>query len=90
MRIFAWAIETIAILSTVLSGIDLGQRGADTEGKGFFTAQTRSSQSFTKAGMPVGIADGSVRILSPDLTPMTWNAAVQPNDGQVLGPDWGN
>jgi hypothetical protein len=46
------------------------------------------AQSFTKAGMPVGIGDGSVRIVSPDLTARTWNCAVQPNDGQVLGPDW--
>jgi prepilin-type N-terminal cleavage/methylation domain-containing protein len=46
------------------------------------------AQSFTKDGMPVAIADGVVRLVSPNLTPGTWNAAVQPNDGQVLGPDW--
>jgi len=48
------------------------------------------AQSFTKAGIPVGIADGSVRVVSAALSTETWNAAVQPNDGMALGADWNN
>jgi len=48
------------------------------------------AQSFVKAGIAVGIADGSVRVVSATLSPETWNAAVQPNDGMALGADWNN
>jgi hypothetical protein len=48
------------------------------------------AQSFTKSGIAVGIADGSVRVVSPTLSPQTWNAAMQPNDGMPLGVDWNN
>jgi prepilin-type N-terminal cleavage/methylation domain-containing protein/prepilin-type processing-associated H-X9-DG protein len=39
-------------------------------------------------GMNVLLGDGSVRLLSPSMTPLTWDYALQPNDGHVLGPDW--
>jgi prepilin-type N-terminal cleavage/methylation domain-containing protein/prepilin-type processing-associated H-X9-DG protein len=39
-------------------------------------------------GMNVGLADGSVRFLAPSITPTTWGNAINPKDGQVLGPDW--
>jgi prepilin-type N-terminal cleavage/methylation domain-containing protein len=45
-------------------------------------------QSFTKKGILIGMFDGSVRNVSPDLSAETWNRAVQPNDGMVLGKDW--
>jgi prepilin-type N-terminal cleavage/methylation domain-containing protein len=40
------------------------------------------------AGMQVGMADGSVRSLSPSLSGDTWAAAVTRNGGEVLGADW--
>jgi len=46
------------------------------------------AQSFAKTGIQVALADGSARTVSANLTPHTWNAALQPNDGQVLGRDW--
>ena len=38
--------------------------------------------------MLVGLADCSVRLVVPTLTPATWNMVCMPNDGQILGPDW--
>src|SRR5262245_9333664 len=40
------------------------------------------------AGMLVGLVDGSVRSLSPNLSGATWWAAVTPAGDEVLGPDW--
>jgi prepilin-type N-terminal cleavage/methylation domain-containing protein/prepilin-type processing-associated H-X9-DG protein len=39
-------------------------------------------------GMNVGLVDGSVRFLSHGISAQTWDWALQPNDGNVLGPDW--
>jgi prepilin-type N-terminal cleavage/methylation domain-containing protein len=39
-------------------------------------------------GIVVGLADGSVRTLSPGLSGATWWAAVTPSGNEVLGPDW--
>jgi prepilin-type N-terminal cleavage/methylation domain-containing protein/prepilin-type processing-associated H-X9-DG protein len=39
-------------------------------------------------GMNVGLGDGSVRFLSPGMSPATWGDAINPADGKVLGPDW--
>jgi prepilin-type N-terminal cleavage/methylation domain-containing protein len=39
-------------------------------------------------GMVVGLADGSVRTLSPDLSGDTWWNALTPSGGEVLGSDW--
>jgi len=36
----------------------------------------------------VALADGSVRGVSASVSPATWQIAVMPNDGQVLGSDW--
>ncbi len=40
------------------------------------------------SGMPVLLADGSVRTLAPDISGSTWWAACTPNAGDSLGPDW--
>jgi len=39
-------------------------------------------------GIVVGLADGSVRTLSPSISPDAWWAAVTPARGEVLGQDW--
>jgi type II secretory pathway pseudopilin PulG len=46
------------------------------------------AQSYEKAGLLVALADGSTRTVSPNLTPLTWNLVLQPNDGMPLGQDW--
>jgi hypothetical protein len=38
--------------------------------------------------MTVGLADGSVRSVTRDISQTTWNRAMQPRDGLVLGSDW--
>ncbi len=48
------------------------------------------AQSYYDSGLSIALADGSVRYLSPDISQHTWNALLQPNDGQKLGPDWEN
>jgi hypothetical protein len=40
------------------------------------------------SGIQVGLADGSVRTLSPGMSETTWWNAVTPSGGEVLGPDW--
>lgn len=41
-------------------------------------------------GMVVGLADGSVRILSAGMSLLTFQRACNPSDGQILGSDWTN
>lgn len=48
----------------------------------------RRSQSFHSGGAMVALLDGSVRFLSSSMTSSTWQNALRPDDGQVLGPDW--
>jgi prepilin-type N-terminal cleavage/methylation domain-containing protein len=40
------------------------------------------------AGIMVGLADGSVRTLSPGMSRTTWWSAVTPRGGEVPGSDW--
>jgi len=39
-------------------------------------------------GINVGMGDGSVRLLAQGISPTTWMAAVTPQGGDLLGPDW--
>ena len=43
---------------------------------------------FRLAGDAYGMFDGSVRRLSPRVTPQTLRIAITPDDGQILPPDW--
>jgi len=45
-------------------------------------------QSPWAGGCQVGLGDGSVRLVNSSVSTGTWANAVQPNDGNVLGPDW--
>jgi prepilin-type N-terminal cleavage/methylation domain-containing protein len=47
-----------------------------------------SAQSTTSGGLLVGLCDGSVRIVSPNISITTWNAALTPQSGDQLGSDW--
>jgi prepilin-type N-terminal cleavage/methylation domain-containing protein len=49
----------------------------------FFTPQT-----MYVSGIPVGLFDGSVRMVNDQISTTTWARACQPNDNQVLGTDW--
>jgi prepilin-type N-terminal cleavage/methylation domain-containing protein/prepilin-type processing-associated H-X9-DG protein len=39
-------------------------------------------------GINAGMGDGSVRNVSPSVSPLTWWAAMTPNAGDILGSDW--
>jgi prepilin-type N-terminal cleavage/methylation domain-containing protein len=45
-------------------------------------------QAMTNAGILVGLGDASTRVVSPSIALATWQSAIQPNDGNVLGSDW--
>jgi len=53
-------------------------------------AATALAHSFGTGGLQVGLGDGSVRTVNPSITFNTWNCALQPNDGLVLGSYWDN
>ncbi|HEY7424027.1 MAG TPA: DUF1559 domain-containing protein [Gemmataceae bacterium] len=40
------------------------------------------------AALNVGMGDGSVRIVTPGVSPQTWWFAITPAGGETLGPDW--
>jgi type II secretory pathway pseudopilin PulG len=46
------------------------------------------AHAFYTSSIDVGIGDGSARTVSARVSPRTWNLALCPNDGQVLGSDW--
>jgi prepilin-type N-terminal cleavage/methylation domain-containing protein len=45
-------------------------------------------QSFSQAGIQVGMGDGSVRLIAPTVSNVTWGCAIDPADGIPLGSDW--
>jgi prepilin-type N-terminal cleavage/methylation domain-containing protein len=44
--------------------------------------------TFSPAGVMVSLMDGSVRLVSNGISQTTWQNALLPNDGNVLGQDW--
>jgi type II secretory pathway pseudopilin PulG len=46
------------------------------------------AQAPVRAGLNVGMADGSVRFITDKISPQTWWAALTPNGGEVLGNDF--
>jgi prepilin-type N-terminal cleavage/methylation domain-containing protein len=45
-------------------------------------------QGFSAAGIQVGMGDGSVRLVSSSISQATWQAALTPSGGDILGSDW--
>jgi len=45
-------------------------------------------QSYHTGVMNLGLMDGSVRNISAAVSATTWTNALNPADGQALGPDW--
>jgi prepilin-type N-terminal cleavage/methylation domain-containing protein len=50
--------------------------------------QGNLATAFTVGGILVGLGDGSTRMVNPSINQTTWQAAVDPADGVLLGPDW--
>jgi prepilin-type N-terminal cleavage/methylation domain-containing protein len=53
-----------------------------------FDCDPRRVQGFSAAGIMVGMADGSVRLVAPGVSQPTWGRALDPKDGLVMGNDW--
>jgi hypothetical protein len=45
-------------------------------------------QSLSPAGIEIGMCDGSVRVVSNNISPQTWWFLTDPADGNVLGADF--
>jgi len=45
-------------------------------------------QGMSSGGIQVGLGDGSVRLVSSSISAATWQNAILPADGNVLGSDW--
>src|SRR5262249_26376556 len=56
--------------------------------KPFQCAYRRLQALHTGGVMVAGLGDGSVRIVKATISALTWQRVCDPNDGQVLGPDW--
>jgi len=55
----------------------------------FGSCDPSRAQSSHPTGMNVGVGDGSVRYLRPDIAPTTWYRACDPRDGQPMSAsDW--
>jgi prepilin-type N-terminal cleavage/methylation domain-containing protein len=52
------------------------------------TAHCGYPQTFTAAGLGVGQADGSCRMVSASVSTLAWRLALLPDDGQPMPPDW--
>jgi hypothetical protein len=50
-------------------------------------SMTRAT-SVHSGGCMVGLADGTVRVVSYSISSQTWLSALLPDDGKVLGSDW--
>ncbi len=78
-----------------------GGQGADGSIPGFYTTALFQSsphafvncnpcalQGFYTSGILVGMGDGSVRMVGNNISAATWQNAITPADGNVLGNDW--
>ena len=56
--------------------------------RAFGTCDPSRAQSAHTGGMNLGLGDGSVRFVSPSVSPTTWAIACDPRDGLILGGNW--
>lgn len=47
-------------------------------------------QALEASGLQIGLGDGSARLLRHSVSPQTWHAAITPDGGEILGPDFEN
>jgi prepilin-type N-terminal cleavage/methylation domain-containing protein/prepilin-type processing-associated H-X9-DG protein len=52
------------------------------------TADPNLAQSYHSGVMNIAMMDGSVRVLSQEVTQANWTLALNPDDGQPSGADW--
>jgi prepilin-type N-terminal cleavage/methylation domain-containing protein len=74
----------VAAPYTYLTYYDAPPQAAVTQN----TCDKSRAQSFHAGGIVTGLGDGSVRLVTSNLSQLTWSYALQPSDGQPLGSDW--
>jgi len=82
--------------SGATQGSYFGVQIPDTQGVGLTfqdrptpeTCNPEYAHAMGSGGLPVSLADGSVRLVSPSISGMTWRCALLPADGMPLGNDW--
>jgi prepilin-type N-terminal cleavage/methylation domain-containing protein len=62
-----------------------GTNGIPTQARNCFGSR---ASGFHTGGLVVGMADGSVRTVGPNVTVQTWWAAMTPDGGEVLGSNF--
>ena len=74
--------------------MEMGDFHPIATGKTFQAAPSRRNcdprmlNSSTSGGLQVALADGSVRMISPGISPTTFWSLITPNGGEVLDSDW--
>jgi prepilin-type N-terminal cleavage/methylation domain-containing protein len=60
------------------------------QGRGLnrYTADPLLPQAFSSGGINVLLGDGSARMVGTGISKTTWDAAITPSGGEVLGSDW--
>ena len=71
-----------------LAGVDTKFQVNPTWAGAAATCDFRLATQMGSGGILVGLGDGSVRVVNPGVTGVTWWAAMTPNGGEVLGNDW--
>ncbi len=83
--ISSWATATYEYPNTPIFH---GANGVPQGGTNEYNCDPYRVHALSGTNILVGLADGSVRSVSPGISPDTWKYACDPQDGQVLGPDW--
>lgn len=63
-------------------------QGHFTTSQGLNLCNPMVPQALSVGGIQVGMGDGSVRTISPDVSYQSWQAAITPGLGEVLGSDF--
>jgi prepilin-type N-terminal cleavage/methylation domain-containing protein/prepilin-type processing-associated H-X9-DG protein len=83
IALFSWFYHNFGMGWDQQANQFMFQNAPPIAGCDFFRAQ-----SGHQAGMNVALADGSVRSVAPTISKDTWQKALLPADGGVLGSDW--
>jgi prepilin-type processing-associated H-X9-DG protein len=81
----AWAYDGVSSWTPAFAFTSTGKPQVKPEPK---QCDPSVPQSPHPGGSNVGIADGSVRFISPQISAQTWWAACTPSGGEILGSDF--
>jgi prepilin-type N-terminal cleavage/methylation domain-containing protein len=86
---FGLNIATVApTAAATAAGWMLAPTLAQATANNAMSAVGMQAMSFGIGGLQVSLCDGSCRMVTPAVSPHTWNITLQPNDGNPPGSDW--